>query len=108
MTRAEVRLWGTRIGAVVWSEDDRLASFEYDPGFRHSGVELRAGAVDNCARRERELYAEIQCPLAYRPLQIAQRCSRREDNLVAEDLGQDRLRPSCGCLEQGRFEVELA
>jgi len=40
VTRAEVRLWGTRIGAVVWSEDDRIASFEYDPGFRHSGIEL--------------------------------------------------------------------
>jgi len=37
---AEVRLWGRRIGAVTWSDADRLASFEYDADFRSSGIEV--------------------------------------------------------------------
>ena len=40
MTGAEVRLWGRRIGAVTWSDSDRLASFEYDADFRMSGIEV--------------------------------------------------------------------
>jgi len=40
VTIAEVRLWGRRIGAVTWSDADRLASFEYDPQFRSSGIEV--------------------------------------------------------------------
>ena len=40
MTIAEVRLWGRRIGAVTWSEVDRVASFEYEPGFRTSGIQV--------------------------------------------------------------------
>lgn len=37
---AEVDLWGTQIGAVSWDEGRRLASYEYDPKFLSSGVEL--------------------------------------------------------------------
>jgi serine/threonine-protein kinase HipA len=40
VTIAEVRLWGRRIGAVTWDDDARLASFEYDPQFRSSGIEV--------------------------------------------------------------------
>ena len=40
MTIAEVRLWGRRIGAVTWDDAARLASFEYDPQFRSSGIEV--------------------------------------------------------------------
>ena len=40
MTVAEVRLWDKRIGAVTWNDGDRLASFEYDPRFRTSRIEL--------------------------------------------------------------------
>jgi len=40
VTVAEVRLWGRRIGAVIWSDADRLASFEYDADFRSSGIEV--------------------------------------------------------------------
>jgi serine/threonine-protein kinase HipA len=40
MTIAEVRLWGKLIGAVTWNDEGRLASFEYDPAFRSSGIEL--------------------------------------------------------------------
>tara|TARA_R110000868_G_scaffold397713_1_gene670533 strand:+ start:7516 stop:8820 length:1305 start_codon:yes stop_codon:yes gene_type:complete len=40
MTVAEVRLWGKTIGAVSWNEDTGLASFEYDPEFRESGIEV--------------------------------------------------------------------
>lgn len=40
MTTSEVWLWGTRIGAVTLPEGERFASFEYDPDFRRSGIEL--------------------------------------------------------------------
>lgn len=37
---AEVWLWGTRIGIVSLAGDDPVASFEYDPGFLESAVEV--------------------------------------------------------------------
>jgi len=40
VTLAEVRLWGSRIGAVRWDEGEVAASFEYDPAFRGSGIEV--------------------------------------------------------------------
>ena len=40
VTVAEVRLWGTRVGAVRWDPDQAVASYEYDPAFLASGVEL--------------------------------------------------------------------
>ena len=39
MTVAEVRLWGTTIGAVS-IEPERAATFQYDPAFTGSGVEI--------------------------------------------------------------------
>lgn len=38
-TVANVRLWGTRIGAVSLPDGERAASFEYDPEFASSGIE---------------------------------------------------------------------
>lgn len=40
MTTSEVWLWGTRIGAVTLPAGERFASFEYDPDFRRSDIEL--------------------------------------------------------------------
>lgn len=40
MTTAEVWLWGTRVGGVTLPPDERFASFEYDPNFVPSGIEL--------------------------------------------------------------------
>ena len=40
MTVAEVRLWGKAIGAVSWSDETGFASFEYDPAFRDSGIQV--------------------------------------------------------------------
>lgn len=40
MTTAEVRLWGSRIGAVTLPPGEKIASFEYDPDFVRSGIEL--------------------------------------------------------------------
>ena len=37
---AEVRLWGTRIGAVALEEGTPIATFEYEPDFRSSGIEV--------------------------------------------------------------------
>jgi len=39
-TLAAVRLWGTAVGAVSMPDDERAASFQYDPGFLASGIEL--------------------------------------------------------------------
>lgn len=33
VTTAFIKLWGKTVGAVVWSEEQQLASFEYDAGF---------------------------------------------------------------------------
>ena len=39
-TLAEVRLWGKTIGAVSLAVGQDIASFEYDPGFARSGIEV--------------------------------------------------------------------
>lgn len=39
-TLAEVRLWGSTIGAVSLAEDRDWATFQYDPEFTASGIEL--------------------------------------------------------------------
>jgi serine/threonine-protein kinase HipA len=40
MTLASVTLWGTRVAAVSINDDDRYATFQYDPAFAASGIEL--------------------------------------------------------------------
>jgi serine/threonine-protein kinase HipA len=40
MTLAEVRLWGRTIGAVSVQSDSAVGSFQYDPGFVSSGIEV--------------------------------------------------------------------
>lgn len=39
-TLAEVKLWGRTIGAVLLENDRTTASFQYDPGFSTSGIEI--------------------------------------------------------------------
>ncbi len=39
-TVAEVRLWGSTIGAVSLPDGDRVAAFQYDPAFAASGVQV--------------------------------------------------------------------
>jgi serine/threonine-protein kinase HipA len=40
MITADIMLWGNRIGAVAWDASRSLASFQYDPGFLSSGIEV--------------------------------------------------------------------
>ncbi len=40
MSIAEVKLWGKRIGAIVWDEEKTIAHFEYEPSFIQSGIEI--------------------------------------------------------------------
>lgn len=40
MTVAEVKLWGTRIAAVSIEQGERYATFQYDPVFARSGIEI--------------------------------------------------------------------
>jgi len=40
MTVAAVELWGTRIGAVALTQPSGVASFQYDPAFLASGIQL--------------------------------------------------------------------
>ncbi len=37
---AYVNIWNKRVGAVAWNEEDGIASFEYDPDFAASGLDL--------------------------------------------------------------------
>jgi serine/threonine-protein kinase HipA len=37
---AELKLWGTTIGAVVLEDGQRVASFQYNPTFAESGIEV--------------------------------------------------------------------
>ncbi len=39
-TLAEIRLWGTRIGAVAWPDGGRVATFQYDRDFVASGIRV--------------------------------------------------------------------
>jgi serine/threonine-protein kinase HipA len=39
-TLAEVRLWGSRIGAVFLEDGSDIAVFEYDPAFARSGIQV--------------------------------------------------------------------
>jgi len=39
-TIAEVRIWGSTIGAVALEDDHEIASFQYDPDFAQSGIEV--------------------------------------------------------------------
>jgi len=39
-TLAEVRLWGRTIGAVSLADGETVASFQYDPAFARSGIEV--------------------------------------------------------------------
>jgi serine/threonine-protein kinase HipA len=73
MTVAEVRLWDRRIGAVSWSDEDQLASFEYDEDFRRSGIEV----------------APIHMPLARRIYQfpgLAEETFRGLPGMLADSL----------------------
>ena len=40
MTTAEVKLWGTRIGAVHWDAERALGAFEYSQEFLRSGIQV--------------------------------------------------------------------
>lgn len=40
MISAQVKLWGTQIGAVAWDDQRDIADFEYDPSFIKSGIEV--------------------------------------------------------------------
>ncbi len=39
-TIAEVKIWGSTIGAVVLEDNQKTASFQYDPDFAQSGIEV--------------------------------------------------------------------
>lgn len=40
ITSAFVNIWGQRIGAIVWDSNTGLGSFEYEPSFIRTGLEL--------------------------------------------------------------------
>ena len=37
---AEVRLWGSTVGAIAMTKDEEVAAFEYDASFAGSGIEI--------------------------------------------------------------------
>jgi len=40
MSIAEVRLWDSKVGAVAWDNEKSIATFEYEPSFIKSGIEI--------------------------------------------------------------------
>jgi serine/threonine-protein kinase HipA len=40
MQVAEVKIWGTPVGAVAWDDESGYATFEYDPKFKQTGWDL--------------------------------------------------------------------
>jgi serine/threonine-protein kinase HipA len=55
---AEVKIWGNRVGAVLWNESRRLATFEYDDVFLQKGLDIspiRMSLSD--ARSGRRIYS---------------------------------------------------
>ncbi len=40
ITAAFVNIWGRRAGAVSWDDDNKTASFEFDPSFSRTGLDL--------------------------------------------------------------------
>ena len=39
-TSAEIKLWGTTIGAVTLPKDEKFAFFEYNPSFLQTGIQV--------------------------------------------------------------------
>jgi serine/threonine-protein kinase HipA len=40
VTRATIKLWGSKIGTIQWDETQRIGRFVYDPGFLTANIEL--------------------------------------------------------------------
>jgi len=40
VTSAFVHIWGKRVGAIAWDESRKLATFQYDPSFLNTGMDL--------------------------------------------------------------------
>jgi serine/threonine-protein kinase HipA len=40
MNTAYINLWNKRVGAVLWDEERRFASFEYDQSFSRHGWDI--------------------------------------------------------------------
>ncbi|MGJ8639649.1 MAG: HipA N-terminal domain-containing protein [Opitutaceae bacterium] len=36
----EIQMWGRSIGAITWDADSETASFQYEPAFLTSGIEV--------------------------------------------------------------------
>ena len=60
VTTAFVRLWGDLVGAVAWDSDRQLGSFEYDPAFVQSGVELAPLKMPLSQRRRIFSFPELR------------------------------------------------
>ncbi len=39
-TVAEIRMWGTRVGAIALPDGGQVATFQYEPDFLHSAIEI--------------------------------------------------------------------
>ena len=50
---AFVKIWGQRVGAVAWNEEDGTATFEYDPEFASTGLNLSPITLPDASRTYR-------------------------------------------------------
>ena len=70
-TAAKVTLWGKTVGAVAWDDKRKLGTFEYDPSFVSTGLEiapgkmpLRAGLVYSFPGLNKETFKGLPACLA--------------------------------------------
>ena len=63
-TAAEVRLWGTTIGAVTYTDGEKFSSFEYAPSFIQSGIQLSPIQMP----LKKGVYRFSDLPLSFRTL----------------------------------------
>lgn len=54
---ATISIWGQRVGAVLWDDRRRIGSFEYEPSFVRTGLELAPLMMPLPQRRQRGIFS---------------------------------------------------
>ncbi|MCA1760623.1 MAG: HipA N-terminal domain-containing protein [Bacteroidales bacterium] len=60
MNVAEVKIWGELAGAVAWDEESGIATFEYNPGFKRSNLDLAPLKMPVSAAKNQYYFPELR------------------------------------------------
>lgn len=55
ITTAYVKIWGQTVGAIAWNEEQGIASFEYEPKFKATGIDL--SPIKMSIRSEKKIFS---------------------------------------------------